>query len=62
MRNYPDFSVTVLVRDQAKAECITKAYPSAKTVVGDLDSTELLEKEASQAHIVLSMFTTINTK
>ena len=54
VRSHPGVSVTVLVRDQTKADSITKAYPSTKTVVGDLDSTELLEQEASQANIVLS--------
>lgn len=55
LRSHPDFAVTVLVRDQAKADRIVKAYPSVKTAIGDLDSAELLEEAASKAHVVLSM-------
>jgi hypothetical protein len=45
--------VSCLVRDPSKASIISKAYPAARTVIGDLDSTDLIEKEAEKADIVL---------
>ncbi len=50
---HPDWSYTFLVRTQDKAEAVQRAFPGTRTVVGDLDSTELLEKEAAEADIVL---------
>lgn len=43
----------LLVRTKEKAELVQKAYPGVCTVLGDLDDSELLEKEAAEADIVL---------
>jgi hypothetical protein len=44
------------VRDSHAAETISQAYPKVRTVVGDLDDSELVEREAEKANIVLSMW------
>ena len=48
--------ISALVRTQEKADIVTKAYPSVRIVLGGLDDSELLEKEAARADIVLRMF------
>ncbi|KAK3627753.1 hypothetical protein LTR56_000253 [Elasticomyces elasticus] len=50
---HPEYEYTALVRTDEKADIIKKAYPSTRTVIGDLDDSELLKKEASKADIVL---------
>jgi len=50
---HPDWEYTCLVRTEEKAERVRQAFPSVKVVLGDLDASELLEAEASQADIVL---------
>ena len=52
---HPKFEYTALVRTEQKADIIRKAYPSARIVLGDLDDSELLSKEAAKADIVLRM-------
>ncbi|RKL36705.1 hypothetical protein BFJ72_g8254 [Fusarium proliferatum] len=51
---HPEYTIATLVRDANAAETIAKAYPRARTVVGDLDDSALVEQEASQALVVLS--------
>lgn len=50
---HPDYDYSVLVRSQAKADQVQKAYPSVRIVLGDLDSSSLLEEEAANADVVL---------
>lgn len=50
---HPEFEYVLLVRDEQKAEQVSKAYPKARIVLGDLDSTALLEDEARKADIVV---------
>jgi hypothetical protein len=42
------------LRDSDKAAIISKAYPRVRVVLGDLDSTSLIEEEARQADVVIS--------
>lgn len=55
-QEHPDWELSVLVRDKAKGERISTRYPNVKVVYGDLDSSHILEEEASKADIVYSMF------
>ena len=50
---FPQFEYTALLRDSAKADQITKAYPDVRVVHGDLDATSLIEEEARRADIVI---------
>lgn len=49
---HPDWDMTCLVRSEAKGKLITDKYPHIKTVVGDLDSSDLLAEQAKAADIV----------
>ncbi|KIX07954.1 uncharacterized protein Z518_02608 [Rhinocladiella mackenziei CBS 650.93] len=50
---HPDFEYRLLVRTKEKADLVQKAYPTAKIILGDLDSSSLLEEEAANADIIL---------
>ncbi|KAI9370258.1 hypothetical protein BJX61DRAFT_544788 [Aspergillus egyptiacus] len=50
---HPGYPVRVLVRDDAKGAAIAKAYANVTIVRGDLNSTALIEEEASQADVVI---------
>lgn len=50
---HPTLSITALVRNSDKGAKLTSQYPTIRLVYGDLDSTTLLETEASNADIVL---------
>lgn len=41
------------MRTEDKAKLVKEAYPSVKIVLGDLDDSETLEREAAEADIVL---------
>lgn len=43
----------MLVRDKAKAEQVSNAYPQVRVVLGELDSAALLEEEARKADVVV---------
>ena len=48
-------TIACLNRDPKKAEQIRAAYPGVEIVPGDLDSIEVIRKEAEKADIVLRM-------
>lgn len=50
---YPDLSITALVRNSDKGAKVASQYPKIRLVYGDLDSTDILTTEASQADVVL---------
>ena len=50
---HSEYEISALVRTQDKADIVTKQYPSVRIVLGGLDDSELLEKEAAWADIVL---------
>lgn len=52
---HPDWDYTCLVRSVDKAKLVRDAYPNVRVVLGDLDASELLQKEAARADIVLRM-------
>lgn len=52
-RSQTSFSIRALVRDSEKAVAIEKSYPGVRAVIGDLDNSALLKKEAADASIIL---------
>lgn len=54
---HPDFEYAALVRTEEKASLVRKAYPSIRIVLGGLDDSDLLKREAAEADIVLRMDT-----
>lgn len=50
---YPDLEITALARNSDKGAKVASQFAKVRLVYGDLDSSELLTKEASQADIVL---------
>jgi nucleoside-diphosphate-sugar epimerase len=50
---YPDLEITALVRNSDKGAKVAAQYPKTRMVYGDLDSTDLITKEAADADIVL---------
>lgn len=50
---HQDWDYTCLVRSDEKAKLVKQAYPAISVVVGDLDSSDLLEEQAAKADIVL---------
>ncbi|KAF3927779.1 hypothetical protein ABW20_dc0100320 [Dactylellina cionopaga] len=51
---YPSIAITALVRTKEKASLITAAHPSVTTILGDLDSTDILISEASKSDIIIT--------
>lgn len=46
----------MLVRDSHKVKQLSESYPGVEIIQGDLDDSNLLEKEARNADVVLSPF------
>jgi uncharacterized protein YbjT (DUF2867 family) len=49
----PELSVLALVRDKQKSERLVAKYPQVSTLIGDLESTELLETSSYHADVVI---------
>ncbi|KAK0320802.1 hypothetical protein LTR82_008120 [Friedmanniomyces endolithicus] len=49
---HPDYEITALLRNSDIGAQVAAVYPKVSLVYGDLDSTDLLTKEASKADIV----------
>ncbi|KAK1145747.1 hypothetical protein N8T08_003985 [Aspergillus melleus] len=52
-QRYPDFEYALLVRSRGKAKEVLSAYPKARIILGGNDDSELLEREAAWADIVI---------
>jgi uncharacterized protein YbjT (DUF2867 family) len=52
---YSELEIVALVRNVGQAETVTSVLPHVKTIIGDLDSVEILEKQSAEAEIVLHM-------
>ncbi|KAH6960753.1 hypothetical protein DER45DRAFT_611684 [Fusarium avenaceum] len=50
---HPDYDYTLYVRNEDRAKAIAEKYPNAKLVYGDLESTDVIEKAASEADVVV---------
>ena len=52
-QSHPDYHVVALVRAKAQAERVTTKFPNLETVLGDLDTHDVLVKKASKADVIL---------
>lgn len=52
VKAHPDWEITASVRNSDKGAQIAAIFPKIKLVYGDLDSTAMIEEEASKADIV----------
>ncbi|KAI1180799.1 nucleoside-diphosphate-sugar epimerase [Nemania sp. FL0916] len=50
---HPDFEFTLLVRNEERGKQVSAKYPNAKFVYGSLDDSEVIEKAAAAADIVV---------
>jgi uncharacterized protein YbjT (DUF2867 family) len=50
----PIVQIAALVRSPAKATQVSGAFPNVRIVHGDLDSTNVIEREAADADVVIS--------
>lgn len=48
--------IRCLVRDQQKADTVSKVSSKVESVIGDLDDAELVRSEASSADVVFSKY------
>lgn len=53
---YPDYDYTLYIRSEDRAKIISEKYPKVKFVYGDLASTDVIEKAASEADVVVRKF------
>lgn len=51
---HPQLTITALVRDEDKADRLKSKYPQIETVIGHLDSAEILETHSKDSEIVIS--------
>lgn len=54
-QHHPNFEYSALIRSEEKAKRVREAYPNVRTVIGSLDDSEVLAREAAWADIVLRM-------
>ncbi|CAN8101344.1 unnamed protein product [Discula destructiva] len=50
---HPDYSYTLLVRNEERAKPVKAKYPNVKFVYGDLNASDVIEKAAADADIVI---------
>ncbi|KAF5239963.1 hypothetical protein FANTH_9747 [Fusarium anthophilum] len=50
---HPDYYYTLYIRSEDRAKIISNEYPQVKFVYGDLASTDVIEKAASEADVVV---------
>lgn len=55
-QRYPDLEFALLIRSGEKANKVLSKYPKARAVIGGLDDTETLEREAAWADIVVRRY------
>jgi uncharacterized protein YbjT (DUF2867 family) len=54
LKQHSEYLVVALVRNEDQSNVVKAAYPNVETIVGDLDSDEVLISEAGKADVVLS--------
>lgn len=52
-QQHPDFEFALLIRSDDKAKKVLEKYPKARIVIGGLDDSAILEREAAWADIVV---------
>lgn len=50
---HPDYSYTLLVRDESRAALVKDKYPTAHFIYGDNDNAEVISRAAAEADIVI---------
>jgi uncharacterized protein YbjT (DUF2867 family) len=50
---HPEYELAALVRNEEQAQIIGKTWPSVETIIGDLDSHEILLEQGAKADVVL---------
>lgn len=53
IKAHPEYEITALVRDKAKAEKVKAQFPNVRIAFGDLDSADIIKEECSKVDIVL---------
>ncbi|KAI1392683.1 NAD(P)-binding protein [Hypoxylon trugodes] len=53
VKAHPEYEYTLLVRNEERGKPVAAAYPNARLVYGTLDDSEVIEKEAAAADIVV---------
>jgi nucleoside-diphosphate-sugar epimerase len=56
-QKHPEYTLTLLVRDESQKINVQSRWPDAEIVIGDLDSSELLINVASKSDVVLRKHT-----
>lgn len=59
-REHPEFEMTTLVRTEEQAQKVQARWPHMRIVVGDLDSHDLLVREAAASDVVLRKYLLAN--
>ena len=50
---HPEYDYSVLVRTAEKGGDVAKSFPGVRTIVGSLDDSDLLKREAANADVVI---------
>ncbi|KAH0566351.1 hypothetical protein GP486_000257 [Trichoglossum hirsutum] len=53
-KNHPECQIVALVRNDEQATKLKAAFPTVEAVLGDLDSTDVLIREASRANVIIN--------
>ena len=54
-QNHRDIEFSALIRTEDKARKVQEQYPNVRVVIGELDDSDKLAKEAAWADVVLRM-------
>ncbi|KAF3906450.1 hypothetical protein ABW20_dc0105805 [Dactylellina cionopaga] len=55
IQKHPEYELTALVRNSEQVEQVKSAFPDVNTVLGDLDSLDIIKAESAKADIVFRM-------
>lgn len=61
-RKHPEYKLVFLVRNSEQSKIVKATFPSAETVIGDLDSHDILVEQGKRANVVLRKFTSPPTQ
>lgn len=50
---HSDYEIAALVRSEEKGKPVKEAFPNVRLVIGDLDSSQLIEDESAKADVVI---------
>jgi uncharacterized protein YbjT (DUF2867 family) len=53
VKQHPEWQIVTLVRTEEQANIVKKTWPSVQTVIGDLDSHDVLVEQGAKADVVL---------